>query len=141
MFESVDEVGHLAHIGNLWIIRQQLEHFLYPETKLELACESRLYNKGFPRKYRLRVPNLKTAGVSPELGRLDGCCLLIDENCPDVRGSFRMYQCFILLLRRQVLNVAAHVMIKPSAYCGLATGLPCHEYIELISIWISLKNR
>jgi hypothetical protein len=39
VFESVDEVGHLAHIGNLWIIRQQLEHFLYPKAKLELARE------------------------------------------------------------------------------------------------------
>lgn len=84
---------------------------------------------------------LATAGVSPELGRLDGCCLLIDENCPDVRGSFRMYQCFILFLRRQVVNVATHVMIKTSTYRRLAIALPCHEYIELVDIWISLKNR
>ena len=62
MFESVDEIGHFAHIRNLWIIRQQLEHFLYPEAKLELARESRLYSKGVPRKYRLRVPNLQRLG-------------------------------------------------------------------------------
>jgi hypothetical protein len=65
-----------------------------------------------------------TAGVSPELGRFDGCCLLIDENCPDIRGSFCMYQCFILFLRRQVVNVAVRVMIKTSAYYRLAIALP-----------------
>jgi hypothetical protein len=32
-------------------------------------------------------------------------------------------------------------MVKTSAYCRLAIALPCHEYIELIDIWISLKNR
>jgi hypothetical protein len=97
--------------------------------------------QGVSTQISLEGTKLETTGVSPELGRLNGCCLLIDENCPDVRGSFRMYQCFILLLRRQVVNVAAHVMIKTPAYCGLATALPCHEYIELIGIWISLKNR
>ena len=39
------------------------------------------------------------------------------------------------------MNVAAHVMIKTSAYYRLAIALPGHEYIELIDIWISLKDR
>jgi hypothetical protein len=54
VFESMDEIGHFAHIRNLWIIRQQFEHFLYPKTKVELAHENYLYNKGFTRKCRLR---------------------------------------------------------------------------------------
>jgi hypothetical protein len=39
------------------------------------------------------------------------------------------------------VNVAAHVMIKTSAYYRLAIALPYYECIELIDIWISLKNR
>ena len=55
--------------------------------------------------------------VSPKLGGFNGGGLLVNENCPNVRSSFRMYQSFVLLLWRQILNVARHVTINASADC------------------------
>jgi hypothetical protein len=48
----------------------------------------------------------------PELSRFNCSGLLINEDGSDVRGSLRVYQCLILLLRRQIVDVAEHSMIN-----------------------------
>lgn len=49
---------------------------------------------------------------APELRRLNGSCLLVYEDRLDIGGSTRMNQGFVLLLGREIANVAIMMVRK-----------------------------
>jgi hypothetical protein len=94
-------------LGNSWNI------FFTQNLSRTLACEQLVLKTQAMAKRLFGLTECvkcTTGEVLPKLGRFNSGGLLINENSPDIGGSFRVYQCFILLLRRQVLDVAGQAI-------------------------------